>query len=117
MDCDSFCCAKNFRLDTKSFLGYDPYSTKERYNSIKLEEIETGQNWVLTNGDKFKEGGVTFYNFFMEDKFVQIPENMLTYRPEMTSNTDGTWSVNYNSMLCQSNTTMCNDFDFDDFED
>ena len=106
--CNSGCCLRNTQPANDYFYP-NKVDPPTQYTAADIAAIEKEQSDLKTKGTKTEKDGVTLYTSADGTTYKDVPEWRLTYKPQFSVDvTDETKSViNYLSVVCQSNVTMC----------
>ena len=106
--CNSGCCLRNIEPAFDYFYP-NKVDPPTQYTAAEIAAIEEKQSNLLTTGTKTVKDGVTYYTSADGTTYKDVPAYWLTYKPQFSVDvTDKSKSViNYLSVVCQSNVTMC----------
>jgi hypothetical protein len=113
--CLSGCCLRNI---LPAFDYFYPNEAFKKYTQEDIDAIAQDMKTLKTTGIKSEKDGVTHYTSVDGTTYVDVPSYWLEYTPAFfeTLDTRGTeqrydtpqdYEINYGSIVCQSNVTMC----------
>ena len=111
--CNSGCCLRNILPELDYF--YPNKGDLTTYTDADITAIEEKQSNLLATGTKTEKDGITYYTSADGTTYKDVAEHWLTYKPQFSDdipdryeeNTEIKKYLNYQTVVCQSNVTMC----------
>ena len=106
--CQSGCCLRNIEPAFDYFYP-DVYDPPKQYTDAEITAVEAEQSNLFITGTSTDKDGIKHFTSADGTTYVDVPEYWLNYKPQFSKDvTDDTKKVvNYLSVVCQSNVTMC----------